>query len=98
MKSGKKRNDEEKGGKEIEFGLHLGPLCDPINDQLKLQGLHIPDEKDLSRIEHLCKAVVMVNIHGLFSDSACKKARQRIMTKIKGYCQLYSGESDAANK
>lgn len=63
------------------ISLSFGALADPLVEQLNRQGLTL-SEKDGKLIEDLNQAVIMTHLHGLFPDSACHKAHQKLMKKI----------------
>ncbi len=66
---------------EHKIELSFGALSDPVITQLNRQGLTL-SEKDNKWIEDLNQAVIMTHLHGLFPDSACHKARQKLMKII----------------
>ena len=63
---------------KIEFGC----LADPIEDQLRRQGCHIPDPAEAERVSHLAHSLNHVSIHGLIPDSARARALKKLMKMI----------------
>jgi len=68
----------EKNLLRIEFGC----LADPLEDQLRGQGYHIPDPNSVKRLSAAMHSLNVVYIYGLISDSARSRALKKLMKMI----------------
>lgn len=66
--------------------IEFGALSEPIAEQLKKQGINIP-EKDGERLEKIAYSIVLLHLHGIIPDSVRDSARKKLMKKIVSVCE-----------
>ena len=65
----------------IQFGITMGALADPLEEQLNNQGLTLGD--NAQRLEEDATAITRCRIRGLITEGESEKARKRLMKYIK---------------
>ncbi len=63
--------------------IEFGALADPIADQLKKQGIAIPD-KDAERLGRIAHSIVFLHLQDIIPDSVRDSANKKLMKKIVG--------------
>ena len=61
--------------------IHFGAMCDPIEKQLKDQGVKLPKNK-VRCFQDLANCITILKIQGILPDSVVHKAHQTLMKKI----------------
>ena len=62
------------------FDLELGGLADPIEKQLRKQGLALVSPKNADKISH---AITYLAVHCILTDSQKGQARQKLVKRIR---------------
>lgn len=63
------------------IAIEFGALADPIKDQLKRQGISIPDEES-QRFEKIAYSIVFLHLQDIIPDSVRDKSREKLMKRI----------------
>ena len=62
--------------------IYMGAMQPPVPEQLTSQSLPFDSEK--AKIWERCRhGIAFLSIHGILSDSECRKARQRLFKTIQ---------------
>jgi len=61
--------------------IEFGALCDPITEQLKKQGIAVP-EKDAERFQKLADAITYLHLNRIITGSVRDNAHQKLMKEI----------------
>lgn len=75
------------------FNLAMGALCDPIEVQLRRQGLTLGSPDYAQRVERWATEISSLRIHGLLTEAESDRARKRLVKEILAEVRpLPSGE------
>lgn len=70
----------------MTLSIEFGALSEPIAEQLKKQGISIPQERS-DILEKIAYSLVFLHLHGIITDSArdnsCRKLIKKIVASIK---------------
>ena len=65
----------------MQIGISFGAMADPLRDQLKAQGLRMPEEK-MNHLQSDIDALVRLSIRGLLCDSDANRTRRKLLKRI----------------
>jgi hypothetical protein len=61
--------------------IEFGALVEPIAEQLKKQGITIP-EADSERFQKIAWSIILLHLHGIIPDSVRSSAQKKLMKQI----------------
>jgi hypothetical protein len=64
-----------------QISIEFGALCKPISEQIKNQGIKIPENVAL-RFDMIAHSIVVLHLHGIIPDSVRDTSRKKLMAKI----------------
>jgi hypothetical protein len=68
-------------GEGMTLTIEFGALCKPIGEQLKAQGIVIPD-KSSDRFEKITQCITRLHLNGIIPDGARDNARKKLMKEM----------------